>query len=190
MTHNCDPTLYSAWPERPTYGNECVMDTAPETKSRSDKLAAEDAARNGELRQMLNELTVEMRDQFHMYRNLRQASEAALLATAEDASGKQARADVKAATDQLSVVVRTLERIDVLQRLLAEERAALSGEDDTDTEDYEAAVAHFLQRIDELAEQKCRARMEAESAVTDEPRNSVMPALEAGVTSGLLKAAQ
>ncbi|XHE13760.1 hypothetical protein PCC82_03175 [Agrobacterium deltaense] len=146
-----------------------MTDTAPETKSRADKLAAEDAARNGELRQMLNELTVEMRDQFHMYRNLRQASEAALLAAAEDASGKQARADVKAATDQLSVVVRTLERIDVLQRLLAEERAALSGEDDTDTEDYEAAVAHFLQRIDELAEQKCRARTEAESAVTDEP---------------------
>ncbi|HCD82868.1 MAG TPA: hypothetical protein DEQ45_03380 [Agrobacterium sp.] len=166
------------------------MDTAPETKSLADKLAAEDAARNGELRQMLNELTVEMRDQFHMYRNLRQASEAALLAAAEDASGKQARADVKGATDQLSVVVRTLERIDVLQRLLAEERAALSGEDDTDTEDYEAAVAHFLQRIDELAEQKCRARMEAESAVTDEPRNSVMPALEAGGTSGLLKTTQ
>ncbi|WP_281037356.1 MULTISPECIES: hypothetical protein [unclassified Rhizobium] len=158
---NCDLTLHGVWPEECAYGGEGRLETAPETKSRADKLAAEDAARNGELRQMLNELTVEMRDQFYMYRNLRQASEAALLATAEDASGKQARADVKAATDQLSVVVRTLERIDVLQRLLAEERAALSGEDETDNEDYEAAVVYFLKRIDELAEQKCRARLEA-----------------------------
>lgn len=190
MTHNCDPALYGVWPDRPAHVDDGMPEAAPETKSRADRLAAEDAARNGNLRQMLKELTEEMREQFCMYRNLRQASEAAFLSTAEDASGKQARADVKAATDQLSLIVRTLERIDALQRVLAEERAALSGEDDTDTEDYEAAVAHFLQRIDELAEQKCRARMEAESAVTDEPRNSVMPALEAGVTSGLLKAAQ
>lgn len=168
-SHNCDPALYGVWPERPAYGGEGMPDTKLETKSRIDRLAAEDAARNGELRQMLNELTVEMRDQFYMYRNLRQASETALLAAAEDAQGKQARADVKAATDQLSVVVRTLERIDVLQRLLAEERAALAGDDDTDTQDYEAAVAHFLKRIDELAEQKCRARMEAKGAVADEP---------------------
>jgi hypothetical protein len=163
---NCDLALHGVWPERCAYGGEARLETAPEIKSRADKLAAEDAARNGELRQMLNELTVEMRDQFHMYRNLRQASEAALLAATEDAPGKQARADVKAATDQLSVVVRTLERIDALQRLLAEERAALAGDDETDTEDYEAAVAHFLKRIDELAEQKCRARLEAEARRT------------------------
>jgi hypothetical protein len=163
---NCDPALHGVWLESCAYGGEARLEAAPEIKSRADKLAAEDAARNGELRQVLNELTVEMRDQFHMYRNLRQASEAALLAAAEDASGKQARADVKAATDQLSVVVRTLERIDALQRLLAEERAALAGDDETDTEDYEAAVAHFLERIDELAEQKCRARLEAEATLT------------------------
>lgn len=157
----CDPVLYSAWPERPAYVGDDMPDTAPETKSRADKLAAEDAARNGELRQMLNEMTEEMRDQFHLYRTLRQESEAALLGAADDAPGKQARADVKAATDQLSLIVRTLERIDALQRVLAEEREALAAEEETDTEDYEAAVAHFLKRIDELAEQKCRARLEA-----------------------------
>lgn len=157
----CDPALYSAWPERPAYAGEGMPDTAPETKSRADKLAAEDAARNGELRQMLNEMTEEMRDQFHLYRTLRQESEAALLGAADDAPGKQARADVKAATDQLSLIVRTLERIDALQRVLAEEREALAAEDETGAEDYEAAVAHFLRRIDELADQKCRAKLEA-----------------------------
>ncbi|NTZ89817.1 hypothetical protein [Agrobacterium tumefaciens] len=164
MSQNCDPTLYGVWPDAPASADEDTPEAAPETKSRADRLAAEDAARNGNLRQLLNELTVEMREQFCLYRNLRQASEAAFLSTVEDASGKQARADVKAATDQLSLIVRTLERIDALQRVLAEEREALSAEDETGAEDYEAAVAHFLKRIDELAEQKCRARLEADLA--------------------------
>ena len=161
---NCDLALHGVWPESCAYGGEGRLETAPEIKSRADRLAAEDAARNGNLRQLLNELTVEMGEQFCMYRNLRQASEAAFLSTVEDASGKQARADVKATTDQLSLIVRTLERIDALQRVLAEEREALSGDDDAETEDYEAAVAQFLKRIDELAEQKCRARLEADLA--------------------------
>ncbi|WP_080818778.1 hypothetical protein [Agrobacterium deltaense] len=164
MSSNCDPALYGVWPETPAYAGEDMPGAAPETKSRADRLAAEDAARNGSLRQLLNELTEEMREQFCLYRNLRQASEAAFLATAEDASGKLARADVKAATDQLSLIVRTLERIDALQRVLAEEREALFSEDETEAGDYEAAVAHFLDRIDELAEQKCRAKMEADPA--------------------------
>ncbi|OOO27002.1 hypothetical protein BS627_08420 [Agrobacterium salinitolerans] len=157
---NCDPALYGAWPDRPAYADEA----APETKSRADRLVAEDAARNGSLRQLLNELTEEMRDQVCLYRNLRQSGEAGLLPDADDTEGKQARADVKVATDQLSLIVRTLERIDALQRVLAEERQALMGEDENDTQDYEAAVAHFLNRIDELAEQKCRAKMEADPA--------------------------
>lgn len=161
---NCDLALHGVWQESCAYGGEGKLEAAPEIKSRADKLAAEDAARNGNLRQLLNELTVEMREQFCMYRNLRETSEAAFLSTVEDASGKQARADVKAATDQLSLIVRTLERIDALQRVLAEERQALAGEDEADTEDYEMAVAHFLKRIDELAEQKCRARLEADLA--------------------------
>lgn len=163
-SHDCDPALYGAWPDRPAYAGEDTAEAAPETKSRSDRLAAEDAARNGSLRQLLNELTVEMSEQFLMYRNLREAGEAGLLPEADDAAAKQARADVKIATDQLSLIVRTLERIDALQRVLAEERQALMGEDETNTEDYEAAVAHFLSRIDELAEQKCRERLEAIAA--------------------------
>lgn len=163
-SHNCDPALYGACPETPAYAGEDMPEAAPETKSRADRLAAEDAARNGSLRQLLNELTVEMREQFSMYRNLREAGEAGLLPGSDDTDAKQARADVKIATDQLSLIVRTLERIDALQRVLAEERQALMDEDETDTEDYEAAVAHFLKRIDELAEQKCRERLETIAA--------------------------
>ncbi len=158
---NCEPAPEGDRPERHAYCSETMQAAAPETKARADRLAAEDAARNGSLRQLLNELTEEMGEQALMYCNLRQASEAAFLSAVEDAAGKQARADVKAATDQLSLIVRTLERIDALQRVLAEERQALAGEDETDAGDYEAAVAHFLKRIDDLAEQKCRARMEA-----------------------------
>ena len=163
-SHTCDPALYGAWPETPAYTGDDMPEAAPETKSRADRLAAEDAARNGSLRQLLNELTVEMRQQFSMYRNLREAGESGLLPDADDAQAKQARADVKIATDQLSLIVRTLERIDALQRVLAQERQALMAEDETDTEDYEAAVAHFLGRIDDLAEQKCRERLDAIAA--------------------------
>ncbi|MFK0204199.1 hypothetical protein [Agrobacterium sp. NPDC090283] len=164
MSNNCDPALYGVWPETPAYAGEDMPEAALETKSRADRQAAEDAARNGSLRQLLNELTEEMRDQVCMYRNLRQSGEAGLLSDADDTDAKQARTDVKVATDQLSLIVRTLERIDALQRVLAEERQALMGEDETGTQDYEAAVAHFLNRIDELAEQKCRERLEAMAA--------------------------
>ncbi|MFK3778250.1 hypothetical protein [Agrobacterium sp. NPDC089420] len=164
MSNNCDPALYGAWPETPAYAGDDMPEAAPETKSRADRQAAEDAARNGSLRQLLNELTEEMRDQVCMYRNLRQSGEAGLLPDADDTDAKQARADVKAATDQLSLIVRTLERIDALQRVLAQERQDLMGVDEADAEDYEIAVAHFLKRIDELAEQKCRARLEAAAA--------------------------
>ncbi|WLP54519.1 hypothetical protein [Agrobacterium fabrum] len=163
-SHTYDPALYGAWPETPAYVGDDMPEAAPEIKSRADRRAAEDAARNGSLRQLLNELTEEMRQQFSMYRNMREAGEAGLLPDADDAQAKQARADVKIATDQLSLVARTLERIDALQRVLAQERQALMGEDETNTEDYEAAVAHFLSRIDELAEQKCRERLEAITA--------------------------
>ncbi|AAK86756.2 hypothetical protein EN41_16395 [Agrobacterium tumefaciens] len=164
-SHTYDPALYGAWPETPAYADDDMPEAAPEIKSRADRLAAEDAARNGNLRQLLNELTEEMRQQFSMYRNMREAGEAGLLPDADDAQAKQARADVKIATDQLSLIVRTLERIDALQRVLAQERQALMAEDETETEDYEAAVAHFLGRIDDLAEQKCRERLEAIAAL-------------------------
>ncbi|MBP1853222.1 hypothetical protein [Rhizobium halophytocola] len=83
---------------------------------------------------LLNQLTVEMRDQFAVFRRLRTEAQATLVSDRSDgdaaaegpvesAAAKLARADIKAATDAMSLIVRTLEKIDGLQRQVARDRA-------------------------------------------------------------------
>ena len=84
--------------------------------------SADSAASADELRLLLNEMTREMRAQFIAFRDLRSAAEG-LAAGGDEAAQKQARADLKAATDAMSLIVRTLEKVDSLQRQLARDRA-------------------------------------------------------------------
>ena len=77
-----------------------------------------------------------------------------LLARYAGASGDHA--DVAPWFPHGSQIVRTLEKIDVLQRQIAEERER-NADRAEESEDYDAAVAFFLQRIDALAEQKAAA---------------------------------
>ncbi len=76
---------------------------------------------NRELARLLADFTLEMRAQFDLFRRLRAAAEA-LLDGADEASAKLARADIKAATDAIALIIRTLEKIDSLQRQLARDR--------------------------------------------------------------------
>ncbi|WP_320199249.1 hypothetical protein RMR16_003000 [Agrobacterium sp. rho-13.3] len=148
-----DLSLYCDWPQRRVY----APDTALETKS-----VQQDGAIDGPdaLWRLMNEMTAEMREQFRFFRELREGAGAALDEAADDAAGKLARADVKAATDAMSLIVRTLEKIDTLQRQLARDREA-QAESEADNQDYEQAVAFFQKRIDDLVEQKLRARLGA-----------------------------
>lgn len=75
----------------------------------------------GELARLLADFTLEMRAQFDLFRRLRSAAEA-LLDGADEAAAKLARADIKAATDAIALIIRTLEKIDSLQRQLARDR--------------------------------------------------------------------
>lgn len=109
---------------------------------------------------LLNEMTVEMREQFRFFRELREGAGGALEAAADEVAGKAARADVKAATDAVSLIVRTLEKIDTLQRQLSRDRE-VAAQSEADNRSYEEAVAFFQRRIDELVEQKMRARLVA-----------------------------
>ena len=89
---------------------------ALETKSvESGILAAE------ELRRLLNEMMVEMHEQFSTFRRMRESA-AGALSDGDEAAQKLARADVKAVTDAMSLIVRTLEKVDSLQRQLARDR--------------------------------------------------------------------
>lgn len=79
----------------------------------------------------------EMRAQFELFRRLREGAERLLALSADgtdEAAAKLARADIKAATDAIALIVRTLEKIDALMRQLARDRAEaeerqLSGRD-------------------------------------------------------------
>ncbi|WP_077119384.1 hypothetical protein [Agrobacterium rosae] len=153
-----DLSLYREWPRTPVYAdNPAVLEL---------KSAPPDSA-SDELWRLLNEMTAEMREQFQFFRSLREGSGAALDEAADDAVGKGTWAVVKAATDAMSLIVRTLEKIDTLQRQLARDREA-AAEDAAGAQDYEDAVAFFQRRIDDLVRQKVRARLAAAGVSPDE----------------------
>ncbi|CDZ30651.1 hypothetical protein [Neorhizobium galegae] len=154
-----DPALFGLWTETPAYGDGLVMDDAVladavrgvllETKS------VEGAFSPGEeLRRLLNEMTIEMRDQFSTFRRMRTSAEAALEG-GDDAAQKLARADVKAATDAMSLIVRTLEKVDSLQRQLARDRDE-AADRAADEGGYEEAV----REVEELIERRAQERFE------------------------------
>lgn len=159
-----DPALFGLWAQTPVYGDEVVMEDAVlarqvrglrlETKSAQ---GAFDPAE--ELRRLLNEMTVEMRDQFATFRALRASAEEALV-DGDEAAQKLARADVKAATDAMSLIVRTLEKVDSLQRQLARDREA-EAERTADNEGYEAAKARFMRMIHDRAQEEAVNLFEA-----------------------------
>lgn len=152
-------SLYGEWPLRRGYvphGRLEIKSLSPDVHSNEQS----DEAIHGPdgLWRLLNEMTAEMREQFRFFRELREGAGVALENADDEAAGKTARADVKAATDAVSLIVRTLEKIDALQRQLARDREA-AAESAAENEDYEAAVAFFQRRIDELVQQKVRARL-------------------------------
>jgi hypothetical protein len=104
-------------------------------------------------------MTVEMRDQFAAFRRMRTAAEL-VLAEGDEAAGKLARADVKAATDAMSLIVRTLEKVDSLQRQLARDRE-IEAERTADEGGYEEAKARFMQMIEDRANEKAVRLYEA-----------------------------
>lgn len=154
------PELLGFWPQKHVYGGHAAsaLDEAGtraaieeyflETKSGSPAPAEE-------LRVLLNDMTAEMREQFVAFRDLRKAAERAAAGTGDDAAAKLARADLKAATDAMSLIVRTLEKIDQLQRQFARDReqAAEEGQAAIGLDD---AKARFLDLVEQRAEERAR----------------------------------
>lgn len=172
-TINHDLSLHSEWPLTHVYAPHSVLEMKS-VPSATPAGAQPDGSLTGPdgLWRLLNEMTAEMREQFRFFRELREGARvtlerAALDSVADDAAGKLARADVKAANDAVSLIVRTLEKIDTLQRQLARDREA-AAENAAESQDYEDAVAFFQRRIDELVRQKVRARLAAAGLSPDE----------------------
>jgi hypothetical protein len=126
-----DPGLYGAWGQggycgrvlpppstsAPESGRQ--MRARPMAHDRARELAleiksAEALAAGADLRSLLNEATEELKEQLHLFQRLRR--EAANLLDEPDGDQKLARADLKAATDAIALIVRTLDKTDELQR--------------------------------------------------------------------------
>lgn len=163
-----DPALFGTWPDSPAYGVADAVDTeaAGWAEGKSWRAAGHTAAilaietksaapPEGELRLLLNDMTREMRGQFDYFRRLRQEAEARDDGGADEAAAKLARADVKAANDAMSLIVRTLEKIDALQRQLARDRE-LEAERHADTPDYREVRNKILIQIEARADEKAR----------------------------------
>lgn len=162
-------SLFGEWPKTHVHDAGLYVDKARDAVLEMKSLPpqrTENAGAAGSidgpdaLWRLLNEMTVEMREQFRFFREFREGAGGALEAAADEVAGKAARADVKAATDAVSLIVRTLEKIDTLQRQLSRDRE-VAAQSEADNRSYEEAVAFFQRRIDELVEQKMRARLVA-----------------------------
>jgi hypothetical protein len=158
-----DLSLFGTWEDRAAYGRGVSMEDAAlaaEVRAVLEVKSAEALVSPAEqLRQVLNEMTVEMREQFAAFRTLREMA-AKLLTDGDEAEQKLARADVKAATDAMSVIVRTLEKVDALQRQLARDRE-IEAERVADEGGYEAAKARFIQMIEDRANETALGLFEA-----------------------------
>ncbi len=154
-----DPGLFGIWWDRPAYGDEMPTEDAVladevrialEIKSADGGVSASD-----ELRRLLNDMTVEMREQFSTFRKMRESA-AGMLTDGDEAAQKLARADVKAATDAMSLIVRTLEKVDSLQRQLARDRE-IEAERVADEGGYGEAKDRLQRLIADKADERAKS---------------------------------
>lgn len=118
-----------------------------------------------EMQAMLVEMTKELRERFQRFQSQRIAAEQDAEGAGDEAARKAAQADAKAAIEAVSLIVRTLEKIDGLQRTLIAERAeAERAAGDPDD------VAALADEFDRLVEMRVREEIDAEIARRERQR--------------------
>lgn len=152
----CDVTMFHVWPlsdeREPVRGETSPM---LETKM----MVSDETARREDVAKLLNDMIIELKAHFQFFKLLRErAADVGL--ESEGGDGKQLRSDMKAASDALSLIVRTLEKIDELQRQMVKERDQAL-DDEALSEGYDEAVSFFLERIESLAQEKFEQRLKA-----------------------------
>ena len=105
-----------------------------------------------DMQAMLLEMTKELRERFQRFQSQRVLAERDADDAGDEAMRKAAQTDAKAAIEAVSLIVRTLEKIDSLQRTLIAER--------TDTGEPEDETA-LIEEFDRLVEQRVKERMNA-----------------------------
>ena len=105
-----------------------------------------------DMQAMLLEMTKELRERFQRFQSQKALAERDADDAGDEATRKVAQTDAKAAIEAVSLIVRTLEKIDSLQRTLIAERV------DSGEPDDEAAL---IEEFDRLLEQRVKERMDA-----------------------------
>ncbi len=169
-----DPALFRLWPKEPVYdgwmapaGDEAARAAAAglmlEIKSAEEP--------EPDLRALLNEMTVELGTQFATFRAMRAEAERVLAAPGDETEAKLARADIKAAADCIGQLVRTLEKIDSLQRTLSQDRARRQ-EENLDAQGFaekrERLLALVNRRANEIANERFLARIASQKAAGEQ----------------------
>lgn len=123
-----------------------------------------------EMQAMLSEMTKELRERFQRFQGQRRTAEQIASEAEDETDRKLAQADAKAAIEAVSLIVRTLEKIDSQHRTILSERrdaAATQGE----AANVEALVAEFDRRVEEKAQAQFN-RWKAEHERTQAPTST------------------
>jgi len=181
-----DPALFGVWPKARVYDGlaldrhdegleaqawAAVLDTKTEKISPLD-----------DLQDMLNGMTKELRMQLQQFQVLREQAAERVLVEADEIDRKQTQADAKASIEAMSLIVRTLEKIDSLQRTIAHDRQ-IAAEGEIDEDDYEALCRQFEERIETRA-QELSATRQRETAAAQEHADAAAAATNTADATG------
>lgn len=103
---------------------------------------------------LLERMRKELDDQFRDFAGLRDAATRRTQTDLPEPEAKLARADLKAAVEALSVIVRTLEKVDQLQRQLTRDRAELES-----LPENQAAYDALFAEVERLIEARLAERV-------------------------------
>ncbi|MGV3553105.1 hypothetical protein [Rhizobium sp.] len=152
-----DPALAGLWP----IGRAVAYDGRLGDQVRAVLLETKSGAASGgpveEMQGLLNEMTRELRAQFALFRTIRERAGPGL--DGDDAEAKVAKADAKAAVDSMALIARTLEKIDDMQRRLAD-ALARQAEEVFDDAAYRALFDDIDRKISERAAERAKMLLE------------------------------
>lgn len=154
-----DPALFGFWPKVPVYGLLPQAEAGLEDVARLVILEtkAEAVSPLDDLQDMLNSMTKELREQMQQFQRLRTLAADKSEDAGDEIDRKLIQADAKASIEAMSVIVRTLEKIDSLQRTIAHDRQMMA-EQDFDEAGFEKLQAEFEARIESRAQDIARER--------------------------------
>lgn len=156
-----DPELFGLWPKAPVYGGVGTQDVDAELEDIARRVILETKAEIvsplDELQDMLNGMTRELREQMQQFQRLRLLADGRAEAVGEEIDRKLIQADAKASIEAMSVIVRTLEKIDSLQRTIAHDRQMMA-ERDFDEAGFQKLQFEFEARIESRAQDIARER--------------------------------